>query len=141
MRRIGVALAVLALALSAGSADAAKPAVLVFGDSILTQVQWNAEPLALLSSGFELRLDVAVCRTTIGESCPFEGSRPPTLDERIAELRSEAQLAPTVVIEAGYNDDPATFAQGVEATLHALESAGVKRILWTTLKESRPQYP
>ena len=42
-------------------------------------------------------------------------------------------LGPTVVIDIGHNDYSHTYAANMEATLSALQGAGVKNVLWTTL--------
>src|SRR6476620_5827281 len=64
-----------ALALAAAAATGAAPAqphVTVLGDSVLTAVQWNDAPLATLQKGFDMYLDVGVCRTVAGISCTYE---------------------------------------------------------------------
>jgi len=119
------------------SADVS-PHVTVIGDSVLTAVLWNQAPLATLEQGFDVDMEVGVCRTLTGSSCPFEGSRVPTLVDLAHTLGP--RLGATVVVELGYNDSPGTFAQSVEQSVAALLAAGVERILWVNLHEWRPQY-
>ena len=45
-----------------------------------------------------------------------------------------------MIVEVGYNDDPATFAQSVEEAITTLLGAGAKRILWVNMREKREQY-
>jgi hypothetical protein len=118
----------------AGSATAAvtPPQVTVIGDSVLTAVQWNPQPLAILQDGLNMRLDIGICRTLTGVSCPFNGSRVPTLLDVVNN--SGPTLGKVVLVEVGYNDNHDTFAQSVEQSITALLHAGVQRILWANLR-------
>jgi hypothetical protein len=127
-------LLIVSLAVLAGSANAAvdtPPQVTVIGDSVLTAVQWNAEPLAVLQQGLDVRLDVGICRRLTGVSCPFDNGRVPTLVDVVNSLGPE--LGKVVLVEVGYNDDYDTFAQSVEQSISALLHAGVQKILWANL--------
>lgn len=131
---------VSAAVLAAGVSGAAEPApeVTIIGDSVMTGVLWHPAAVAVMQQGLAVHWDVAVCRTLGGVSCPFDGSRPPTLLDVVhTDARS---LAPTVVVEVGYNDPQAAFATEVERSIDALLAAGVQRILWVDLHEVRPQY-
>ena len=129
---------VAGLALIGSSAAADQPRVTVIGDSVLTAVEWNATPLAIFEQGLDLQLDIGVCRTLEGVSCPFEGRTVPTLLDVVNSLGP--RLGKTVLIEAGYNDPPAEFAKRVEDSVDALLAAGVTRILWVNLREWQQQY-
>jgi Putative Ig domain len=129
---------VAGLALLGSSAAAEQPRVTVIGDSVLTAVEWNATPLAIFERGLDLQLDIGVCRTLEGVSCPFEGRTVPTLLDVVKSLGP--RLGKTVLIEAGYNDPPAEFAQRVEDSVDALLAAGVTRILWVNMREWQRQY-
>jgi hypothetical protein len=120
-----------ALAGSAQAADAPPPQVTVIGDSVLTAVQWNADPLAILQGGLEMRLEIGICRTLTGVSCPFESGRVPTLVDLVHSLGPD--LGKVVLVEVGYNDDHDTFAQSVEQSITAMLDAGVQKILWANL--------
>lgn len=121
---------VAALAASANAA-ADPPQVTVIGDSVLTAVQWNAEPLAILQQGLQMQLEIGICRRLTGVSCPFDGGRVPTLLDVVNTLGP--QLGKVVLVEVGYNDDHDTFAQSVEQSIDALLAAGVQHILWANL--------
>ena len=54
---------VAVLAVVAPSAAADAPRVTVIGDSVLTAVEWNATPRAILQQGLDVQWDVGVCRT------------------------------------------------------------------------------
>jgi hypothetical protein len=142
MARGGLAVAgvVLGVAMwcASGISAGARPQLTVIGDSVLTAVLWNQEPLSILENGFDVNLQIGVCRTLTGASCPFDGGRVPTLLDLVHDLG--AQLGPNVVVEVGYNDPAGTFQQSVEQSIAALLAAGVQRILWVNLHEWRPQY-
>lgn len=138
---LAVAAAALCVAASfpePAQATPSQPRVTVISDSVLTAVSWNATPSAVLGDGFELRMAVGVCRKLTGVSCPFEGGTVETLVDLVARLGPA--LGPTVVVEVGYSDDPATFSDSVEQSIDALLAAGVKRILWVNMREWQPQY-
>ena len=131
---------VAALAMIGASASAAAdpPRVTVIGDSVLTAVEWNETPLAIFEQGLDLQLNIGVCRTLEGVSCPFEGGNVPTLMDIVNGLGP--RLGDTVLVEVGYNDPAPEFAQRVEDSVNALLAAGVKRILWVNLRTWQQQY-
>jgi hypothetical protein len=142
--RRGVA-AVVALAIVgwfAGTAEAfvraSPPQATLIADSVLTAVQWNAAPLAALTDGVDMRLDVGVCRRLTGVSCPYEGGNVPTLLDVVHQYG--AGLGSTVLVEVGYNDPAPTFADAVEQSVDALLQAGVRRILWVNLRGFAQQW-
>jgi hypothetical protein len=139
-----MALMLVALATPAAHAgsDPAPPEpqrVTVIGDSVLTAVLWNGEPLETLQHGLDVDMEVEVCRRLTGVSCPFEGQEAPTLMDTVNALGP--RLRPTVVVEVGYNDYQDTFAENVEESVSALLANGAKRILWLNLREAQQQYP
>lgn len=141
--RVAVSIA-LAIAVLAGAAQAGVPAappsprVTVIGDSVLTAVLWNEQPREILERGFDVDMQIGPCRRLTGVSCPFEDGRVPTLIDVVNELGGE--LGQTVIVEVGYNDDPATFAQSVEEAITTLVGAGAKRILWVNMREKQQQF-
>lgn len=144
MRSLIVVLAlVLAPAASAHHGDelpifAAKgPHVTVIGDSVLTAIAWDGGPLRVLETNVGADVDAAICRRTVGESCLYDGYRPPT----VVDLAQDEGpfLAPLVVIECGYNDDEATFGQTVATGVQALLASGVRHVFWLTLHGSDRQ--
>ena len=120
----------------AGSNDTARERVTFIGDSIATAIAYNEPSKTLLATGIDLDLQLAVCRRLVGDSCPYEGVRPPTL----VDLLPTIQLGSTVVVEVGYNDWEDPFADSVETSLLALRKAGAKRVLWLTLRADRTSY-
>ena len=126
------------LALMGSSAASDPPHVTVIGDSVLTAVEWNNTPLSLLEQGLDVQLEIGVCRTLEGISCPYEGGNVPTLLDVVDRLGP--QLGPTVLVEVGYNDPANQFAQRVEDSINALLAAGVQHILWVNMREWQQQY-
>ncbi|MDQ1496512.1 MAG: hypothetical protein QOG69_2995 [Actinomycetota bacterium] len=114
------------------------PKVTLIGDSVMTGVYWDHDAIAIMQNGLDVNWQVAVCRRLEGVSCPFEGSQAPVFVDLVHMLGP--QLAPTVVVEMGYNDFEQTFAQSVDDSIRALRAEGVKRILWLTLREVRHPY-
>jgi hypothetical protein len=51
-----------------------------------------------------------------------------------------AGIGGTVVIAVGYNDFETTYPDNIERALQVLEAAGVKRVLWLTLRAASHQY-
>jgi hypothetical protein len=123
---------------SAPRAETARPRATVIGDSVMTALIWHEDALSILEKGIDLQVDVAVCRRLVGESCPYEGARAPTLLDVVHALGP--RLGATVVVVVGYNEPESLFSQAVEESVSALLGAGVTRILWVTLAEATPAY-
>jgi len=134
------ALAALSAPAPAGAAASAQPdRITVIGDSILTAVEWNPQPLAILEHGVpDIDLQIAICRRLTGSSCPFDGERPSNLVDLVQSLGGS--IGSTVVVEVGYNDPVAGFAAAVDDSVQALLAAGVQRILWVNYHDWVPQY-
>ncbi len=62
----------------------------------------------------------------------------PTLVDVVQSLGP--RIAPTVIVEVGYNEFVDTYPASVELAITTLLAAGVTKILWTTMAEGRPQY-
>ena len=134
-----LALAAAALLAAAASTRAAAPQrVTVIGDSIATAVEYDATARAVLGQGVDLRLELAPCRRIAPDSCPYAGTRPPTLLDLVQRLGPA--LGPTVVVAVGYNDFEQAYADDIELALAALRKAGVARVLWLTLRAERHSY-
>lgn len=112
---------------------AVQPRVTAIGDSVLTAILWYETARSILGDGVDLQLEVEVCRRLTGESCPFEGARPPNVLQ-VVGARGPA-LGPTVIVAVGYSDPEETFTQAVDETVGALSRVGVTRILWPTYAE------
>ena len=49
-------------------------------------------------------------------------------------------VAPNVVVYLGYNDDPATYRNGLPVVVKALWKRGVQHMIWLTLHATSKQY-
>ncbi len=128
----------VAPAASAPAAATRLPDVTVIGDSVMTGVIWHPAAMAVAQKDLQVRWEVAVCRTLIGVSCPFEGERPPTLVDLVRD--AGPTMGKIVVVEAGYNDPVSTYPEAVEESVEALLAAGVRQILWLNLREVSEQF-
>jgi hypothetical protein len=133
-----IALCALLLASAATGGSSAVTRVTVFGDSAATAMAYDPDARRTLSRGIDARLELAACRRVGDASCPYDGVRPPNVIERATQLG--AQLGPVVVVIVGYNDYEANYAANIEQALSVFAKAGVQRVLWLTLRESRQSY-
>jgi Putative Ig domain len=134
-----VVVAVVALGASAAPASSvtAKPTrVTVIGDSIAASLALESDARRILARGIDLDLQATPCRRLVGESCPYEGVRPPSLVTLLPSL----ELGSTVVVAVGYNDFESTFATTIETALAALAHAHVESVFWLTLRAERQSY-
>ena len=134
---LGVGIA--ALPVGAGVASAtptAKPRVTLIGDSIAASFDYVASARRYLGRGLDLRSDAVVCRRLVAPSCVFQGAQPATALE-VVRSRGAA-LGPVVVINVGYNDWAAVY--DVDRVMRALEAAGVRTVVWVTLRETTSNY-
>jgi hypothetical protein len=123
---------------ASGAVGAPLQRVTIVGDSVADALSLVPAARAIVSRGVDLRLEVAVCRRIVLESCPYAGERPPTALQVIEQLGPA--LGRTVVMDVGYNDDEAGFADDMTTTLDALAAAGVERVLWVTFRAAQHQY-
>jgi Putative Ig domain len=144
MRRRGAVsvLAGCALALVAATAPRAHTTELqevsLIGDSVSDAIQLDSQASAIFSEGIDADFQVAPCRRLEGEGCPVNGVRPPSAVQVIQSMGSK--LGPNVVMDVGYNDEEDLYAGNITDALAALKTAGVKRVFWVNLRESRHPY-
>jgi hypothetical protein len=123
--------AVLAITVQASAHPTAKTRVTVIGDSVTASLNYVAAARRYLGKGLDLQSDAVVCRRLVATSCPFQGFTPSTaLDVVTSEGH---RLGPVVVINVGYNDWVAVY--DVDRVMRALKAAGVRTVIWVTLKE------
>jgi hypothetical protein len=109
-----------------------KPRVTVIGDSIAASFDYVPSARRYLGKGLDLRSDAVVCRRLVAASCAIQGAAPPTALQ-VVGVQGRA-LGSVVVINVGYNDWPVVY--DVERVLRALRAAGVRRVVWVTLREA-----
>jgi hypothetical protein len=135
---LALAVAVMAAVLACAAGAPAQPSapaktrVTVIGDSITASFNYVVSAKRYLGKGLDLRSDALVCRRLVAESCSFQGTIPPTVLE-VVGAQGHA-LGPVVVINVGYNDWAAVY--DVDRVMKALKTAGVKHVIWVTLREA-----
>jgi hypothetical protein len=134
----GVLVAAAALIAAVGSRAAPPQHVTLIGDSVADGVALDDAALKILAQGIDLDLEVAPCRRVGQDSCPYMGSRPPNVVQLVQTMGSK--LGPNVVVAVGYNDFENEYAQNIEDALAAMKQAGVKRVLWLTLRAASHPY-
>ncbi len=112
--------------------------VTVFGDSSATAIAYDPAARRTLTRGIDLRLEVAACRRLGDTSCPYDGVRPPNVIDRATQLGAE--LGPVVAVAVGYNDYEANYAKNIDDAMAVFRKAGVKHVLWLTLRAGRQSY-
>ena len=122
----------LVCAAAAFAEDASRTRVTVIGDSIAASFDYVPAARRYLGKGLDLRSDAVVCRRLVATSCPFQGSTPSTALQVVGSKRRE--LGPVVVVNVGYNDWPAVY--DVDRMMRALKTAGVRSVVWVTLREA-----
>ncbi len=139
--RVAAAVVCGLLAVSAAAASRAQTKVqqvTLIGDSVADAIVETSTAVAEARREVSLRLEVAPCRRVNGDSCPYNGVRPPNVIDLVHSLGSA--LGPNVVVAVGYNDHEDSYAQDVEDAIGALEDAGVKHVFWLTLRAARHPY-
>jgi len=122
----------LACAAAAFAQSSSKTRVTVIGDSITASFDYVPAARRYLGKGLDLRSDAVVCRRLVATSCPFQGSTPSTALQVVGSERRA--LGPVVVVNVGYNDWPAVY--DVDRVMRALKAAGVRSVIWVTLREA-----
>ena len=131
-----VVVVALAVGASASAGGSSRPRVTVIGDSVAASFDYVPAARRYLGKGIDLRSDAVVCRRLVAASCAFQGSKPPTaLDVVSAEGHA---LGPVVVVNVGYNDWTAVY--DVDRVMRALTAAGVRSVIWVTLRETTSNY-
>ena len=126
----------LGVSTSASADRSAQTRVTVIGDSIMASLDYVPAARTYLSRGFDLRSDTVVCRRLVASSCAFQGTRPSTALE-LVEIQRRA-LGPVVVVNVGYNDWTAVY--DVDRVMRALTAAGVRTVVWVTLRATTSNY-
>jgi hypothetical protein len=129
----------LLAACSASSARAATPVQVTFvGDSIADSLSYVPTAEHVLARGFAVRYDLRVCRRLASTGCPYAGGIPPSALDAIHE--DGEQVGQVLVVDVGYNDDPAQYRRGMDDVVQTALALGVRRIVWITLREAQPVY-
>ncbi|NND75138.1 MAG: C26 family cysteine hydrolase domain-containing family, partial [Ilumatobacter sp.] len=115
-------------------ADAAGTSFAFIGDSVANSIASDgaAEFDRLIDGTFTSSTIIAQdSRCTTKTICPG-----PTGVQAAADLPDGVDL---VLVELGYNDDPATFAADIDAMMTALVARNVGQVVWVNLADIRPE--
>ncbi|MFN8124241.1 MAG: hypothetical protein U0237_17665 [Thermoleophilia bacterium] len=135
-RRAAAWLGLLAalLLVAAGPATAARPRVTVFGDSVQASFLFTPGAVRHLQPGLDLQMQAQACRKLSSPGCL--GGTPPSV-LTVADALGPA-LGDLVVVHVGYNDFAGRY--DIDAVMRSFTRAGVKAVLWVTLREAQSSY-
>ena len=133
----GLWLAGLLLAASPGAAG--KPIAVTFvGDSVAASIDYTPTAKAQLRRGLDVRLDFAVCRRLVQQSCTSNGKTPSSALQAVQSYGRS--LGDVLVVGVGYNESPHGYADGIDRVVRAARKQGAKAVVWVTLREARKLY-
>ncbi len=125
----------------AATADAGKQRpnqrVTIFSDSSGAALNWDSTAKKIVERGNRVRLELHPCGRLTQPGC-LTSHPPPSVLATVRKLGRG--LGPNVVIFVGYNDDPATYRQGLPAVVKALWKRDVRHMIWLTLHAVTKQY-
>ena len=110
--------------------------VTIFADSSGAALNWDSTAKRIVERGNRVRLELHPCGRLVQPGCI--SPPPPSVLSVVRELGR--RIGPTVVVFVGYNDDPATYRNGMPSVLRAMRNHGVKHVLWLTLSGVYKQY-
>ena len=145
---VRVALLMLALALAcavaATSASAAPSARKVplkatfVGDSVSASISYVTTAQAQLERGLDVRLDLKVCRRLVQQSCPYQGSTPPTALQAVQSYGHS--LGKVLIVKVGYNESSSGYGKGIDQIMRSALAEGATGVVWVTLREQSDIY-
>jgi hypothetical protein len=133
-----LALALCCALVSAASAAKRKPLqhVTIFSDSAGAALNWDSTAKRVVERGNNVLFELHPCGRLVQPGCI--SPPPPSVLHDVRTLGR--RIGPTVVVFVGYNDDPATYRNGIPVVLKAMRNHGVKHVLWLTLHAISKQY-
>jgi hypothetical protein len=129
-------LTVLVLVLSPAARAAQPPPerVTALTDSVGGILFWDAQARDELGRRLDLRVEQQSCRKLVDPGCPAYAIDAPE-SALAAVQRLGPELGRIVVVNVGYNDAAAGYAERLDQVMTALVAAGVQRVIWVTLEE------
>ena len=108
----------------------------IFSDSVGAALNWDSTAKRIVQRGNRVLFELYPCGRLVQPGCM--SSRAPSVLRDVRELGR--RIGPTVIVFVGYNDDPATYRQGIPVVLRAMRNHGVRHVLWLTLRAISKQY-
>ena len=100
--------------------------VTIFSDSSGAALNWDSTAKRIVERGNRVRLELHPCGRLTQPGC-LTTAPPPSVLTTVRTLGRE--IGPNVVIFVGYNDDPATYRNGIPIVLKALWKRGVHHMI------------
>jgi hypothetical protein len=110
--------------------------VTIFSDSVGASLNWDSTAKRIVEHGNRVLLELHPCGRLVQVGCITPP--PPSVLGTVRSLGR--RIGPNVVVFIGYNDNPATYRQGLPTVLKAMWRRGVKHVLWLTLRAVNKQY-
>ena len=144
--RTGAALVLVLVAVSGTSAAPtgaaarqAEPRVTFFGDSVAGSLAYVPQAREILGDGLDLRLELAPCRRVASLSCPYMGTRPPSVLD-VVQASAPADLGDIAVVDVGYNETSLYYGSAMATVVQALSARGVDHVVWVELRKQTANY-
>jgi hypothetical protein len=134
VRRLALLASVGLVSWTASAPAQAPVRVTIVGDSIAAALDYVPDARQSLERGFDVRLDLRVCRRLAAAGCPYQGAAPSSALDAIRTAGSS--LGQVLVVDVGYNDDPAAYRRGMDDVVRAAQASGVRTIVWVTLRDT-----
>jgi hypothetical protein len=109
----------------------------LFSDSSGASLDWDSTARHIVVSGNRVRFELRPCGRLTQPGC-LTSHPPPSVLATVRRLGRA--VAPNVVVYVGYNDDPATYRNGLPVVVKALWKRGVQHMIWLTLHATSKQY-
>jgi len=126
---------ILAATAVAGSARPDQHLTL-FTDSSGASLGWDSTAKRIVEHGNRVLFELHPCGRLTQPGCI--APPPPSVLSVVRGLGR--RIGPNVVVFVGYNDNPATYRNGMPAVLRAMRNRGVKHVVWLTLRSVYKQY-
>ena len=129
----------LCCALTAAASAARKTPlqrVTIFSDSVGAALNWDSTAKRIVERGNHVVFELHPCGRLVQPGCI--SPPPPSVLHDVRFLGR--RIGPTAIIFVGYNDNPATYRNGIPVVLRAMRNHGVKHVLWLTLRSVFKQY-
>ena len=111
--------------------------VLVVGDSVPAALDYTPAIERGIGKGYDVRYDLRVCRRLVSAGCSYRGSAP---SSALDAVRASGRGNDVLVVDVGYNDDPAVYGAQMAQLILAAKEVGVKQIVWVTLRGRQPPF-
>jgi hypothetical protein len=108
----------------------------LFTDSSGASLGWDSTAKRIVEHGNRVLFELHPCGRLVQPGCITPA--PPSVLSIVRELGH--RIGPTVIVFVGYNDDPATYREGMPTVLRAMRNHGVKHVIWLTLRATSMQY-